>query len=69
MAAKKAQGTAKRTSPGQTPIAKAVSPVPHFSPEGPPKDWERQHAAPRGRTILGVPTWNQGAMPVPRNAS
>ncbi len=47
----------------------ASSPVPTFSEDAPPADWERQHRAPRGRIIVGVPSWNQGAMPVPRQAS
>jgi hypothetical protein len=42
---------------------------PEFDPEAPPRDWERQHAAPRGRIILGVDCWNYGAKPVPHLAS
>lgn len=68
MAAKKSRGTAKRTSPGQTPIAKAASPVPHFSPEGPPADWERQHDVSLTRRLVQQRS-NDDLRPVPRNAS
>jgi hypothetical protein len=61
------------TKPAGDPVAGAravsSSSVPIFDPAAPPRDWERQHAAPRGRLILGVETWNQGARPVPHLAS
>ncbi len=67
MAAKKARGTASTQQAKKWPTES--SPVPTFSEDAPPADWERQHRAPRGRIIVGVPSWNQGAMPVPRQAS
>lgn len=42
---------------------------PNFSPDAPPKDWERQHAGPRA---FGSPAFRKnlnGARPVPRLAS
>jgi hypothetical protein len=66
MTRKKQRGTAPKASRAtEAEIAGAFDPT--LTP--PPADWLAHHRGPRGRIILGVVTWNPGAIPVPRQAS